>query len=366
MVRRRLPVGVLVAVLALTPAVGRAQFMIRSDAPPLPIDRAAADRAIAGVLGKLEEGYVFPDVAARMADAVRRHQAEKAYDRVSSGQELAALLTKHLQEVSKDKHVRVLCSSDKLPPPRAGRPGAGGRAAHLALMRKRNAAFVKVERLPGNVGYLRLDAFAPPEAAGRAAAAAMNFLADTDALLIDVRHNGGGEPHGVALVCSDLFDEKPVHLNSLYWRQGNRTDEFWTLKEVPGQRYVGKPVYVLASRRTFSGAEEFCYNLQTRHRAVIVGERTGGGAHPGGVVRVDDHFAVFVPTGRAINPVTKTNWEGKGVQPDVNVPAAQALEKAYALAMEHVLKSTADENLQRLLRMDYEHGKAEARDLARN
>jgi C-terminal processing protease CtpA/Prc len=160
----------------------------------------------------------------------------------------------------------------------------------------------------------------------------MGFLANTDALIVDLRRNGGGRPEMVALLSSYLFDER-THLNDLYWREGNRTDEFWTNATVAGPRYGGKkPVFVLTSKRTFSGAEEFAYNLKALKRATIVGETSGGGAHPGDMQKIADGFAMFVPTGRAINPVTKTNWEGVGVEPDVVVPADQALDKAKELA----------------------------------
>jgi C-terminal processing protease CtpA/Prc len=155
-----------------------------------------------------------------------------------------------------------------------------------------------------------------------------------------VRRNGGGSPHTVAMLSSYLFDQ-PTHLNSLYWRERDRTDEFWTTREVRGKRFgQGKPVYVLTSRQTFSGAEEFSYNLKALKRATLVGETTGGGAHPGGVRRVHELFTVFVPTGRAINPVTRTNWEGTGVVPDVAVPADEALHRARELAAKAVARAS--------------------------
>jgi C-terminal processing protease CtpA/Prc len=161
----------------------------------------------------------------------------------------------------------------------------------------------------------------------------MNYLAHADAIIIDLRENGGGDPKMIALVSTYLFS-KPTHLNDLWERKSNTTQQYWTLPYVPGNRLEDKPAYVLTSKRTFSGAEEFSYNLKNLKRATIVGETTGGGAHPVRGQRIDDHFIIGVPFARAINPISKTNWEGTGVEPDVKVPAAEALATAQKLAIE--------------------------------
>lgn len=170
----------------------------------------------------------------------------------------------------------------------------------------------------------------------------MTLLAHTDALIVDLRNNGGGDPHTVAFMSSYLFDKR-THLNDLVWRRDNRTDQFWTDEHVSGKKFGGaKKVYVLTSRDTFSAAEEFSYNLKQLRRATIVGERTGGGAHPGRVHRLHPHLSVFIPNGRAVNPISKTNWEGTGVTPDVQVKAADALRLAERLALKELLAGATD------------------------
>jgi hypothetical protein len=135
----------------------------------------------------------------------------------------------------------------------------------------------------------------------------------------------------VQYLCSYFFDKK-VHLNSLYFRAGNRTIDFWTLDEVNGQKMPDVPLFVLTSERTFSGAEEFSYNMQTQKRATLIGQTTGGGANPGGTRRINEKLEVFIPTGKAINPITKTNWEGVGVIPEVKTSPDETFSKAHELA----------------------------------
>ena len=305
--------------------------------------RPCAIHLSTAALKRLNESYVFPEVAKKMEQAIRDRVAKKEYDQITSAKAFAETLTKHLQEVSHDKHLRVRYSHEPLPV-RQNRqePTAEEREQFRRNNMWGNFGFEKIERLEGNVGYLSLRGFNDPNGAEETIAAAMNFLGNTEALIIDLRRNGGGSPEMVALISSYLFGEKPVHLNSLYWREGNRTDDFWTKDKVLGKRFADKDVYVLTSNRTFSAAEEFSYNLKNLKRATIVGEVTGGGANPGGMFRITEHFGVFIPTGKAINPITKTNWEGTGVKPDVEVPAEHALKTAHLDALKKVAAKQSD------------------------
>jgi retinol-binding protein 3 len=308
------------------------------DQPDLTIDAATRTKVIDSILKRLNDSYVFPDVAKKMEQSIKERVDKKEYDQITSAKDFANRLTTDLQAVSKDKHLRVRYSHQPIPE-RGERlePTAEEREQRKRDLAWMNHGFSKVERLPGNIGYLEFLNFMDEELGADTVAAAMNFISGTDSLIIDMRQNGGGNPAMVALVCSYLFGPEPVHLNDLYWREGNRTDEFWTKKELSGKRYLNKDVYVLTSKRTFSGAEEFTYNLKNLKRATIIGETTGGGAHPGGGFRISEHFGMFVPTGRAISPITKTNWEGTGVTPDIAVSADQALHVARITALKKQL-----------------------------
>jgi hypothetical protein len=300
------------------------------------IDVATRARVIDGAIAQLNESYVFPETAKKMADAVKAKQKKGEYDSITDGGAFAKMLTENFQEVSHDKHLNVDFSPAPMPKRSEGPPDADDRARHRKDMERMNCGFDKVEILSGNVGYLKFNFFADPEVCGPTAVAAMNFLANVDAIIFDLRENGGGDPKMIAFISTYLFSE-PTHLNDLWERKGDSTHQYWTLPYVPGKRLDGKPAYVLTSKETFSGAEEFSYNLKNLKRATIIGETTGGGAHPVSGHRIDDHFMIGVPFARAINPISKTNWEGTGVEPDVKVPAADALTTAQKLVAEKLV-----------------------------
>jgi hypothetical protein len=283
-------------------------------APPVKIDTATKARVIGGAIASLNEFYVFPETAKKMEAALRARQKMGDYDAVSDGETFARVLTGHLQEVSHDKHLSVSFSLAVLP---EGEPGQDpeAQARMRAQVESVNCFFERAELLPPNLGYLKFNAFIDPAICGATAAAAMNFLANADAIIFDLRDNLGGDPKMVAFLATYLF-AGPTHLSDLYDRKQDATTQYWTLPFVPGKTLAGKPVFVLTSQRTFSGGEEFSYDLKALKRATIVGETTGGGAHPVTGHRISDHFIVGVPFARAVNPITKTNWEGTGVEPE--------------------------------------------------
>jgi hypothetical protein len=311
------------AVLAGTScALPRQKFILNEQTKSEVIDSA---------LSALNQYYVLPEMAQKMETAIRVRQARGEYDRTADPSQFASMLGEHLREVSHDPHLLVRYSETRLPGDAEVGPSADEVQRYLETLKRNNYGFANVELLEGNIGYLDLREFASPDEAGGRLAAAMKVVADTDALIIDLRQNFGGSPAMVAALCSYFF-ERRTHLTDIYWRPGNQTYQSWTSETVEGKKYGDKPIWVLTSQNTFSAAEELAYDLQQLNRATIVGEKTGGGAHTTKPHRLHDHFGMQLPAGRAINPISKANWAGSGVLPDVSVPAAEALQVAQAAA----------------------------------
>jgi retinol-binding protein 3 len=304
-------------------------------AAALRLTAAARAHAVAAVAALLDTFYVLPDVAKRVGDTLRARSAGRAHGDDANGVSFAMQLDDDLAELTHDKHLHVMYSALALPPeaPTASTQTSQVRSPEVAKREQErldemNCGFDKAEVLPGNVGYIKFNLFADPVLCAATASAALTFIAGTRALIVDLRDNVGGDPAMVSYVASYLFDRR-THLNDLWTRRTGTTAEFWTRDSVPGRRFGGtKPVYVLTSSRTFSGGEEFTYDLQQLHRATVVGETTGGGAYPMSTHRIDDHLMISVPFARPVNPVTHTNWEGVGVEPDVKVQASDALAVA--------------------------------------
>jgi hypothetical protein len=304
----------------------------------------AADKSAAVELlaQRLSDKYIYADDGNKMAAAVREHLHKGDYEKVATDAEFAELLTTHIQAAHPDKHLSIRFVPNALP----DRPRPSLNQAMPAEMRQHmtdvgkflNFSFEKVERLQGNIMYVKLNGFFEASIARDAASAAMNLAANGNAMIIDLRENHGGDPRMVAHLASYLLGDKKVHLSDIYFRADNETASFWTDPAVPGARFgADKPVYVLTSGETFSAAEDFTYNLQAIKRITVVGEASGGGAHPIQPFRIDQNLVAVIPVGRSINPITKGDWEGGGVKPDVAIAADKALVKANALALRQVL-----------------------------
>ena len=334
----------ILAFSALLALWGSAAFGQEQKAPIL--DAAKKQALVDEISVLLNKNYIFAETAKKMEERVRGRLKNGDYDKLFGAPEFARAVSQDLAAVSKDKHLGFAFAPEMAADIRRLRSRnadevKAAREKELNADRRDNFGFRKVERLPGNIGYLDFRVFQSPDQAGATAVAAMNFLAYCDAIIVDLRQNGGGDPAQIQLISSYFFPE-PAHLNDLYYRAEDTTENYWTLPYVPGPKPVGADLYILTSARTFSGAEEFSYNMKNLKRATIIGETTGGGAHPTNSMIVQEDFILNVPVGRAINPVSKTNWEGTGVTPDIQVPAAEAHDRAYQMAVEKLAAKAAD------------------------
>ncbi|MEY9876121.1 hypothetical protein ABH931_005631 [Streptacidiphilus sp. MAP12-33] len=272
--------------------------------------------------------YVFPGIGEKIAADLRAAAAAGRYAAAEGPEELGRLVTEDLQAANGDKHLRLAFHAEVVP------DGKDAAAEQMFLKRAAESCggVPRFELLEGGVAVVEFAPMLFPLAlSADSVTAVMTLAAQARGLILDLRGNLGGDPYTAQYVCSYLFDE-PTHLNTQFWRDGDAGDteeQSWTLPHVPGRRLGrDKPVAVLTSGRTFSGGEELTYNLQQSGRAVVVGERTGGGAHPRNGWTLHPHLELTVPVGRSVNPTSGTSWEGVGIAPDIDVPAEQALERA--------------------------------------
>lgn len=313
---------------------------------PKALSHAEISETIDSITNILEREYVFADIGLQISEHLKMKLSSGNYKGITDPFEFANVLTEDVRSINNDLHLRVNFNPQMI----AQQQNTITAADSLAYMeeqikagKRANHGFQEVKVLEGNIGYLNLRGFyGVDEYSGATAEAAMNFLSNTDALIIDLRQNGGGSPSMIQLITSYLFDSNPVHLNNFYYRPLEEITQTWTLPYVPGNRMPDTDVYVLTSSRTFSAAEEFSYNLRNLERATLVGETTGGGAHPGGTRVATDRYTIWVPTGRAINPISKTNWEGTGVKPHIESKADEALDVAIVTALEKLLTNADD------------------------
>ena len=300
------------------------------------MDQREVTRVVQEVQALAEARYVYPSVGAQVAQVLATGLAEGRYP--ADERRLAEAVTADLQSVNGDKHLRLLYHDQPIGHREPG-DDAEEYAAVARWAQQTCGGVASVQRLAGNVGYLDLQPILfPAVIGGELITAAMNLLAATEGLIIDVRQCLGGEPAMVAFLISYLWDHDPVQLTGLQERQDDRPRQSWTLPYVPGRRFGrAKPVYALTSATTFSGGEQLAYDLQQLRRAVIIGETTRGGGHAREGFRVGPHLEATISVAAAVNPVSGTSWEGTGVTPDIHTPAAQARDDAYRLALEQVV-----------------------------
>lgn len=301
------------------------------------------------ITSKLTQEYVFPEKAKEIALKLNQLQSSGHFNKFISSSEFSSELTKQLQTLSQDKHIQVEFNPEPLPLKQTEEMIKSREAEELAMWRAHNFGFEKIERLPFNIGYLQLTAFGPTKEVGPLLASAMNLLANTDSLIIDLRGNFGGEEQTVSLLAS-YFLEKRTHLLNMFKRKNNVIDQHWSHEYVEGVRYnSAKNVYLLIDKDTFSAAEDFSYTMKHLTSATLIGEQTGGAANSGDFVQLTPYFSMFLPSGRGVNPVTQTNWEGTGVTPDIHVTSEQALNIAQKVILEKILAKETHEGRKKRL-----------------
>jgi hypothetical protein len=313
-----------------------------NDRRDVTIDASARALAIESLIARIDEYYPIPEVRKRLTTTLRKRHKSGAYDSFVSAKAFRTQLTAELRELSKDEHFSVDYFVVPRPFPAPEEEAVDPNSSREVIAAVHNLGFDAVERLPGNVGYMRLGTFEEPGKTGEVIAAAMRFLSRTDAMIIDLRRNKGGFGETVALLAS-YFMPDAVALSEV--RTKDELKQVWTSTFVPGPKYLDKPVYVLMSKKTFSAPESFAYDLQALKRVTVVGEVSRGGANPSRQLLLSDRFGAIIPWAVTRNPITNTNWEGKGVTPDIPATSDQALEVAHLAAVRAIAPKHRDDSL---------------------
>jgi hypothetical protein len=330
--------SVCLAVLALVPLLG-----LSGQNAQAPVTAAEKKEVLDALCANLEREYIFPEITAKYIAMLGDNLRSGKYDPITDPRAFAEAVTNDLRAIHRDEHLTVWFNPAWVQEERS-RKGLDEAGVKLQERRARtmNYGFVEVKIMPGNLGYLRLDSFTYDTAAQDAAVGAMGFLSNADAIIIDLRRNGGGSPEMVQFLCSYFLGNPRQPLNSFSYKNPERLTQYWTYTYLPGKRLDRPDLYLLTSANTFSAAEEFAYDLKSLKRATVIGETTGGGAHDNRFVILSDRFEMSLPFARAVNPVTKTNWEGVGVEPDIKVSQDTALSTAQALASKRLAEGEKD------------------------
>jgi retinol-binding protein 3 len=304
------------------------------------LDTKLVQDTIKSVGAIIRDEYFDAELAASVNDSLQERVKQGRYADATTTGKLAANLTKDLLELTHDKHLAVEARRSG---PSENKFNGVSDESRETVGRRANFGLQRVEVLSGNVAYLKLNSFYRPNEAREVISAAMRTIRNADALILDLRDNGGGSPDTVAFFASYFFSKQQLPLFKIVPRSGEKRVYETEFAELP-ECNEGRPMYVLTSARTFSAGEGMAFLLQERRRAEVVGETTAGAANPGRSYRVNEHFDVTVPNGRIHTVLDGKNWEGDGVIPDVKVTADDALRTAHVRALSHLLKQTNDEN----------------------
>jgi hypothetical protein len=343
---KKLVLGILLVIASCTTA---AFGQFSPNQQDLQISSDEKTQLIDTILKAVKTSYVFPEISLEIETAILKNQRKGGYNKIRSSKEFADTITNQLALISNDKHLHVLFSHDTVQQKTDKEPPLPDFIKTFAV--QNNFGFNKLDILDGNIGYMNILGFFPLDEATNKAIASLDYLSNTQALIIDLRENTGGVGALANFVLSYFFDQRPVNLLEVVFRKDNRVEQSWTSFYIPGKRYTGKSVYVLTSSETFSAGEAFAYILQSYKKATIIGEQTGGGANVGDLIRLNDHFVMNLPIGRPVSPITKTNWEGVGVKPDIEISKEKALAIAHITALEKLIETCTDKKLKEQLKV---------------
>jgi hypothetical protein len=322
---------------------------------PAPLSQQDKKQTIEIVIKQLDEQYIYPAIAEKMNKALTTNLKKGVYNAITNPMEFADKLTADLVMTSNDRHFRVQFEPERIQQSKRAMTKKDTleiENQEFLSLKKENFGFKELKILEGNIGYINLIGFSPTSYSGETAVAALNFLRNTNAIILDLRTNGGGSPDMVQLIASYFFDATQMKLVEFYTRKGNETTQDFNLQYLPSQRMPTKELYILTSQQTFSAAESFSYIMKNRKRATIIGEATGGGAHPVAPVVLNDLFMMRIPVAKPIDPITKTDWEGTGVKPDIEVAAKDALITAQIKAIEKMAATTTEDNAEYVWQLD--------------
>jgi hypothetical protein len=337
--------GIMFLMLAWSPAT-----RCQTSQSELAIDAQLRKQIVENIIRELTAKYIAPDKVKDIESYMRKRLQDGAYDKLNSPASFAGTLTEDLRAATKDGHLFVtydptLERSILAAPPTPGveLPKLPPTAEHLAGVRRSNYGFRKLEILRGNVGYLDLRGFVDLNLSRDTAVAAMSFLANSDAVIIDLRNNPGGFINTETFVASYFYGVDPVELLSRYHRDGDVTVKGWTLRDLPGRRLPAIDLYVLTSHNTASAGEGFSFIMQRRNHARIIGERTAGGGYGNREFSIGNGFVFYISVFRQFDPRTGRGWQEVGVEPDIAVPAERALSAAHFEAVKALAAKTIDE-----------------------